>query len=67
MATVVLEDIYKRLATKDPIPDERQVFLSKILCNYILLLLLADSIFLFSGDYWLSDGHSCIFGIISAK
>ena len=66
MATVVLEDIYKRLATKDPIPGERQVLLSKILCNYILLLL-ANSIFLFSGDYWLSDGRSCIFGIISAK
>ena len=66
MATVILEDIYKRLPTENPMSNERQVLLSKILCNYILLLL-ANSIFLFSGDYWLSDGRSCIFGIISAK
>lgn len=37
MATVILEDIYKRLPTENPMSNERQVLLSKILCKYILL------------------------------
>jgi Na+/proline symporter len=34
MATVILEDIYKRLSNKNSISNERQVIFSKILCKY---------------------------------
>ena len=37
MATVILEDIVKRLSTKHPISNQRQVMLSKILCKYSFL------------------------------
>ena len=39
MATVILEDIYKRLSTKPEISNERQVILSKLLCKYHCLCL----------------------------
>jgi hypothetical protein len=34
MATVLVEDIYKRLSNKPTMSNERQVFLSKFLCMY---------------------------------
>jgi sodium-coupled monocarboxylate transporter 8/12 len=34
MATVILEDIYKRLSKKQSMSNEHQVFFSKLLCKY---------------------------------
>jgi Na+/proline symporter len=44
MATVILEDIIKRLSTKHPISNERQLKLSKALCNFFLIFQLFKSI-----------------------
>ena len=36
IATVLLEDIYKRIATGDSKSDQQHATMSKILCNYAL-------------------------------
>jgi len=38
MATVILEDIYKRLRVKHSMTNDDQLNLSKVLCNYSLYL-----------------------------
>jgi Na+/proline symporter len=40
MATVILEDIYKRLRVKHSMTNDDQLNLSKVLCNYSLYLLI---------------------------
>ncbi len=41
VATVILEDIYKRLSNKHSMSNERQVIFSKVLCEcYYLFILL---------------------------
>jgi Na+/proline symporter len=39
MATVILEDIYKRLSSKGTMSNERQLIFSKVLCKYYNLLI----------------------------
>jgi hypothetical protein len=36
MATVIFEDIYKRVSTTGAISDKRQAIISKLLCEYFL-------------------------------
>jgi len=36
MATVIFEDIYKRVSTTHSISDKRQAIISKLLCEYFL-------------------------------
>jgi Na+/proline symporter len=43
MATVILEDIYKRLTIKHPMTNEHELVLSKALCNYLLSFALIES------------------------
>lgn len=38
MATVIIEDIYKRLPIARTMSNERQATISKLLCKYILFL-----------------------------
>ena len=39
MATVILEDIYKRLPKKNPMTNEEEVIFSKALCNFVQSLI----------------------------
>ncbi len=70
IATVILEDICKRLSSKHSMSNERQVILSKILCKYSYLSI--DKIDFVvsrssSGDNWLFNSISCIRRVLYEK
>ncbi len=70
MATVMLEDIYKRLSSKNPMSNERQVLLSKILCKYSSLFIDKFHFIicrLYSGSNWLFYSFRCFYGILFEK
>ncbi len=70
MATVILEDIYKRLSSKAPMSNECQVSLSKVLCKYSHLSINKFRFIvcrLCSNTDWLPNSISCIHGVLFEK
>lgn len=69
MATVILEDIYKRLSKENVISNQHELFLSKILCKYFSSnhMRLGFFVYMRSGNSWLFDGISCICGFTNEK
>jgi hypothetical protein len=66
MATVILEDIYKRLPNKHLMSNEHQVILTKFMCNVYYLSFNNIDLF-YSGNLWLSHGTYGIYCITYEK
>jgi len=69
MATVILEDIYKRLSTQGEISNEHQLIFSKLLCklNWMFCFFELSFVDLISGINWLFNSIYGIYCILYGK